>query len=99
MRNFEEYRILYPGSEDVNTFENSLVTTEYVNLMSEHDFLSGIHKPTREENCVDHIFIRERNECNTINQAMLSNTSSKTFIGCINPNKLKRLVRLTSINC
>lgn len=50
------------GDLNINILKNTLISTEYLNIMSSNDFISCINNYTRvyntSQSCIDHIFIR-----------------------------------------
>lgn len=61
-KTFNSHINLILGDININLLVNDNITNEYLNILSEHDFISTINKATRvydgKGSCLDHIFIK-----------------------------------------
>lgn len=53
---------------------NSAVSEEYLNILAQHDFESGVNEPIRDTTCLDLVIIKQKSECNFDPQAVILET-------------------------
>ncbi|KAL3281205.1 hypothetical protein HHI36_004420 [Cryptolaemus montrouzieri] len=80
----EKENSLIIGDINMDLIRDSEIREQYLNVMSEFDFIPAINLPTRERACMDHIFVRSTKSSNDFQPVVLRLTV--TFNGKDSPS-------------
>ncbi|CAH2088133.1 unnamed protein product [Euphydryas editha] len=89
--------LLIAGDMNINILHSSdnVIATEYLSLTAEHGLAPAITVPTRNDNCIDHIFVRSNNEAVGIVCSSNVTDHDLVLVGLtFNEKKIKKINRL-----